>query len=118
MKFQPGQIVATPGALRALEEAGQSPALFLERHLAGDWGELDPEDVKENEFSLAHGFRLLSAYRLSSGVRIWIITEADRSLCLDRSRCSRSSNNTCRNWRDISTRRSFLLLVDVNCRRT
>jgi hypothetical protein len=79
MKFEPGRIVATPGALAAMQEAGDDPASFLTRHLSGDWGELDPEDVRENEFSLVHGFRLLSAYRLSSGVNIWIITEADRS---------------------------------------
>lgn len=80
MKFEPGRIVSTPGALRAMEEAGESPASFLTRHLSGDWGELDPEDIRENELSLAHGFRLLSAYRLSSGTKIWIITEADRSV--------------------------------------
>jgi hypothetical protein len=79
MKFNPGQIVATPGALRAMEEAGVSPASLLARHLSGDWGELDAEDIRENEFSLVHGFRLLSAYRLSNGTKIWIITEADRS---------------------------------------
>jgi hypothetical protein len=79
MKFEPGRIVSTPGALRAMEEAGDDPAFFLARHLAGDWGELDAEDVKENEFSLANGFRLLSAYRLSNGTKIWVITEADRS---------------------------------------
>jgi hypothetical protein len=50
------------------------------RHLAGDWGELDEHDIRENEFSLEHGLRLLSAYRLSNGTKIWIITEADRSV--------------------------------------
>jgi hypothetical protein len=79
MKFDAGRIVSTPGALRAMEEAGVNPASLLARHLAGDWGELDPEDVRENEFFLANGFRLLSAYRLSNGTKIWIITEADRS---------------------------------------
>jgi len=79
MKFEPGRIVATPGALDAMEEAGDNPASFLARHLAGDWGELDAEDARENEFSLANGFRLLSAYRLRNGVKIWVITEADRS---------------------------------------
>jgi hypothetical protein len=79
MKFEPGRILATPGALRAMEEAGDDPASFVFRHLAGDWGELDAEDIRENEFSLVNGFRLLSAYRLSNGTKIWIITEADRS---------------------------------------
>ena len=33
-------------------------------------GDIDPDDVIENELSLQRGFRLLSAYRLSSGVTI------------------------------------------------
>ena len=78
MKFQPGQIVATPGALEAFEASGESPLAFLERHLAGDWGELDEHDTRENELSLQHGWRLLSAYTLSTGVKVWIITEATR----------------------------------------
>jgi hypothetical protein len=78
-RFPPGQIVATPGILRALAEAGESPLPYLTRHLTGDWGDLDAEDRQENELSLVHGFRLLSAYNLQSGTRLWIITEADRS---------------------------------------
>jgi len=78
-KFRLGQIVATPGALDALLTAGQTPGFFLRRHVSGDWGELDEEDRRENELSVVQGFRLLSAYTLSSGTKIWIITEADRS---------------------------------------
>ena len=78
-KFPLGQVVATPGALDALAEAGETPLSFLSRHISGDWGDLDEHDQRENELSLTHGFRLLSAYRLSTGVRIWVITEADRS---------------------------------------
>jgi hypothetical protein len=74
-----GQLVATPGALQALAEAGQSPIELVRRHLAGDWGELSEADRQENEYSLTHGFRLLSAYTLRSGERVWIITESDRS---------------------------------------
>jgi hypothetical protein len=69
----------TPGALRALESAGQNPADFLERHLNCDWGNLDRDDIRENEYALQHGLRLLSSYHLNDGTRIWIITEADRS---------------------------------------
>ena len=77
--FSLGQVVATPGALRALEESEQSAGEFLNRHVSGDWGELDEEDRKENEFSLKEGFRILSSYRLKRGTKIWVITEADRS---------------------------------------
>jgi len=61
--FTLGHVVATPGALAALEKAGQQPVDFLARNANGDWGEVPPEDSKENQFSLNHGFRLLSAYR-------------------------------------------------------
>jgi hypothetical protein len=75
-----GLMHATPGALRALERAGQTPFEFLSRHAAGDWGEASADDRAENELSLQEGFRVLSAYTLSTGVKIWVITEADRSL--------------------------------------
>ena len=78
-RFPLGQIVATPGALEALEQAGENSITVLRRHLAGDWGEVDDDDRRENERSLADGCRLLSAYTLSSGTRLWVITEADRS---------------------------------------
>jgi hypothetical protein len=40
---------------------------------------LEAEDVRENELGLREGLRLLSAYRLADGTKIWIITEADQS---------------------------------------
>jgi hypothetical protein len=79
-KFSLGQIVATPGAVRVLEGSGEAPFDFLYRHASGDWGELDEHDRRENELSLREGFRLLSAYRLKTGEKLWIITEADRSV--------------------------------------
>jgi len=77
--FPLGQIVAAPGALAALERTKQPPICFLARHAIGDWGELDPSDVAENEYSVTHGFRLPSSYQTDAGERLWIITEADRS---------------------------------------
>ncbi len=67
--FPLGQIAATPGALAALERAKQSPACFLARHAIGDWGELEPTDVTENEYRVAHGFRLLSSCQTDAGER-------------------------------------------------
>jgi len=78
-RFPLGRIVATPGALSALEHSGDNIGMLLRRHVTGDWGELDEHDRSENELSVEQGFRILSAYTLGSGVRIWIITEADRS---------------------------------------
>jgi len=77
-KFPLGSIVATLGALEALERAGQAPWRFLGRHAAGDW-EVSDADRQENEVSLTHGFRLLSVYRTRLGEKIWVMTEADRS---------------------------------------
>ena len=75
-KFHPGQIVATPGALEALQDAGQTPHEFLVRHLSGDWGDLDQEDRSLNDAAVIDGSRILSAYTTRKGERLWIITEA------------------------------------------
>ena len=77
--FSLGQTVATPGALEAIEPAEETASQLLARHQSGDWGEVPPEDAAENELSVKQGFRILSAYTLSTGVKVWIISEADRS---------------------------------------
>ena len=79
-KFALGQLAATPGALEALKESGQTPSFFLECHAAGDWGEVGAEAWELNDQALIDGDRLLSAYRTLRGVKLWIITEADRSV--------------------------------------
>lgn len=78
--FPLGQIVATPGALTALEKAGQTPLDFLSRHARGEWGDLCEEDRKENVLSLECGFRLLSRYTTSAGDALYLITEADHTV--------------------------------------
>ena len=75
-KFSLGQIVATPGAIEALESSGQAANEFLTRHVQGDWGIVNTEDREANDASLLDGSRILSAYRLKNGTKIWIITEA------------------------------------------
>jgi len=79
-KFELGRTVMTPGAQQAMVQAGENPATFLRRHQHGDWGDMSAEDVQENEFSLQNGFRLMSSYMLQDGTKIWVITEADRSV--------------------------------------
>jgi hypothetical protein len=78
--FSPGQVVATPGALSAAEASGDSLLEYVQRHLSGDWGDIGEEDRYSNAYALEHDLRLLSAYRLKDGTRIYIITEADRSV--------------------------------------
>jgi len=65
--FELGQIVATPGALAALEKAGQQPGEFLTKHLGREWGDLSEDDRRENDYSLEHGFRLISSYHTNAG---------------------------------------------------
>jgi hypothetical protein len=79
-RFPLGQTVATPGALEAFARTRETPLPFLAQHATGNWGELDEHDKTENDFPVEHGFRILSAYRLADETRIWIITEADRSV--------------------------------------
>ena len=76
MKFSLGQIVATPGAIEAMEESGQDAAFFLDRHAAGDWGEVCTEDGRLNDEALKDGSRIQSAYRTLKDVKLWVITEA------------------------------------------
>lgn len=76
--FEPGQLVATPGALK-LAGQGINLIAYLSLHLQGNWGVLDEEDRKENDFSVENGYRILSAYKTELG-KLWIITEADRSV--------------------------------------
>jgi hypothetical protein len=61
-KFALGQILATPGALEALQESGQTPAFFLAKHSQGDWGEVCASDAQLNDQTLVDGSRLLSAF--------------------------------------------------------
>jgi len=82
MKFPLGRIVWTRGVNDRV--AVDTPfAKFvmdsLKRHANCDWGELSAEDKRENDFSLDKQLRLLSSYQ-HGGIKIWIITEADRSV--------------------------------------
>lgn len=78
--FALGQIVATPGAVAALAQAGQTPEELLRRHVVGDWGTLPVEDAQANHRALHGSGRLFSAYFLHDQTKIWVITEWDRSV--------------------------------------
>ena len=85
--FQIGQILATRGVYDLAAENPEFAKFMqksLDRHVKGDWGDLDDEDKQANDQALKQGTRLLSAYNDARfpchGVStIWIITEADRS---------------------------------------
>ena len=79
-KFNLGRIVATPGALDAFEKSGDDFRVLLSRHASGDWGKVCKADWQENEFALGKYLRLFSVYHLRDDTKVWIITEADRSV--------------------------------------
>jgi hypothetical protein len=85
--FNTGQIVATRGVYGLACENpdfAQFIQKSLNRHVKGDWGDVDDEGKQSNDHALKQGIRLLSAYNddrfPQNGVAtIWIITEADHS---------------------------------------
>ena len=77
--FALGQVVATPGALNAMCELGIASLELIHRHVTGDWGDLGAKDQQENLLAIRSGLCIFSSYKLSASVKIWIITEADRS---------------------------------------
>jgi hypothetical protein len=85
IRFDLGRVVATPGALDALQAAGTQPGPLLERHRRGDFGGLDSGDAATQTRALnqedqpEHRERMMSVYELPDGVVVWIITETDRS---------------------------------------
>jgi hypothetical protein len=85
MKFPTGQVVWTRYINDCIADSAPFAEFVMEslkRHCAGDWGELDVEDKRANDIALEKGGRLFSAY-IQPGKRdskIWIITEADRSV--------------------------------------
>lgn len=75
-KFALGRTVGTPGALEALEAAGQEPSFFLDKHVSGDWGIVDTADAQANDTAIRTGERILSIYQTLLGAEIWVMTEA------------------------------------------
>jgi hypothetical protein len=79
-KFNPGKIVMTPGVFNLKKEILDKIPQFINRHIQGDWGDLCDEDKNTNNLFLEEGERLFSSYITEGKERIWIITEADRSV--------------------------------------
>lgn len=74
-----GSIAATPGADQLLKQHNHSSLWYIARHQCGDWGHVSPDDAKANEEALLSCARVLSSFTVE-GSRLWIITEADRSV--------------------------------------
>lgn len=76
--FPPGRVVETPGARSAVSDVEFFD--FTGKHFSGDWGDVCAEDKRANDRALKDGDRLLSSYKTKKGVKVWIITEWDRSV--------------------------------------
>ncbi len=72
--------MVTPSFACGDDKTGDGTTPYLLRHLTGDWGELCEEDKQANEAALKYHLRILSAYHLTDGTKIWLITEWDRSV--------------------------------------
>jgi hypothetical protein len=81
--FDAGQVAVTPGAEELLTRLGLTSDTFVNRHICGDWGDISPEDAAEqiNEQALEDGDRILSAYVVAPGEKIWIITDESTKAC-------------------------------------
>ena len=75
-RFRLGRIISTPNAQSRL--SSEDILAGIQRHQAGDWGDVDAKDRAANDRALIEGSRLLSVYRSSAGITFWLITEADR----------------------------------------
>jgi len=78
--FDTGFIVRTHGAIAALMAAQVSESSLIQRHTSGDFGQLCPEDQEQNRHAIAQGGRVMSSYELATQTKVWVITEADRSV--------------------------------------
>ena len=76
--FRLGRIVTTPNALESLTQ--DDILLGIQRHQAGDWGNLTDDNRAANDRALAQGGRIVSSYLAVNGTKFWLITEADRSI--------------------------------------
>ena len=79
-RFRAGQLVMTAGVTDLVQRGELNPVPYLQRHLDGDWGDLCDDDRRSNDAALKNGDRLLSSYRITPDLKLWIITEWDRSV--------------------------------------
>jgi hypothetical protein len=78
-KFDLGTVYATPKSLETILNQNENPSTYLTRHHSGDWGDMEPQDMKANDRALVDGSRIFSSYQLTEEDKVWLITEADRT---------------------------------------
>jgi len=78
--FSPGRTVMTLGVDALVQQGRLNPIPYLRRHLGGDWGDLSDNDRRKNDAALKSGRdRLFSSYEVRQNLKLWIITEWNRS---------------------------------------
>jgi hypothetical protein len=80
-RFPAGQLVMTQGVDALVRQGRLNPNTYLRRHFCGDWGDLSDGDWRQNDAALKSGEdRLFSSYQVTPDLKLWIITEWDRSV--------------------------------------
>lgn len=74
-----GALIISPGVDALMKAERLDPFHYFGRHILGNWGDICDEDRQLNEDALIFGYRLMSVYDIEPGLKLWIITEADRS---------------------------------------
>ena len=77
-KFRLGHVVSTSNALNSI--TNEDILMGIQRHQAGDWGDVNSHDREANERALIEGTRLVSVYHAANGIKFFLITEANRSV--------------------------------------
>lgn len=79
--FELGRIVMTRG-VDTLVQAGviDLPLLYVLLHVVGDWSEMSSDDRMRNLQAVLDGDRIVSAFQVTDAVKIYVITESDRSV--------------------------------------
>ncbi len=82
IKFEVGEIVVTPAASAALAANGQAVDDLLDRHRAGDWGDVSEQVRTVNERGLVEQFNLQSTYLVPTGQRLVVVTNRERTVTM------------------------------------
>ncbi len=77
--FSPGGVTFSDSAMAALRRVGLDVMDLVRKHCMADWTDMMPHDRRANIEALARGGRIFSSFHLGDQVRVWVITEADRS---------------------------------------
>ena len=79
-RFRHGRVIMSSRVSDLVQQGRLDVQSYLQRHLSGDWGEVSAQTRQANEAALRTKDTLFSAYAIDSELKLWIITEADRTV--------------------------------------